>query len=88
MDMRRTFFRSILLAAIISGPLAVAGVFMQWASFDPRDFLRDVSPAMWSARAFIAYFDLSMMLSVVPCVLWTMRFTERLRVQLATAEPE
>ena len=32
MDMRRTFFRSILLAAMISGPLAVAGVFVQWAS--------------------------------------------------------
>ena len=88
MDMRRIFFRSILLAAMISGPLAVAGVFVQWASLDPRDFLRDVSPAMWSARAFLAYFDLSMMVSVVPCVVWTMRFTERLRVQLAIAEPE
>lgn len=88
MDTRRTFFQSILLAAMISGPLAVAGVFAQWASLDARDFLREVSPAMWSARAFLAYFDLSMMVSVVPCWMWAMRFTERLRVQLAIAEPE
>ena len=87
--MRQIFFSSILLAAVCSGPLAAAAVLLHWTSAGPGTLLSDgLSPALWSARKFLAYFDLSMLVTFVPCAAWISRVSERLQMRLLIADPD
>lgn len=73
MNLRKLFFVSLLIAAILSAPVAAAAVVFQAARLDPVSWPNSVSPAMWSARSFLMYFDLLVPIALVPCVAWMSR---------------
>jgi hypothetical protein len=70
MSVRKLFFISVLLAAILSGPFAAAAVVYEATHLDRVTLSDPISPAMWSARSFLRYFDLFVALGFVPCALW------------------
>jgi hypothetical protein len=72
--MRHTFFRSVVLAAMLSGPLAAGAVLVQWTSLKTGMLFTELSPALWSARTYLRCFDLLTLIGVVPCVVWMSRF--------------
>jgi hypothetical protein len=77
---RHTFFFSILLAAIVSTPLAAGVVALSWAGVDHARLLAESgSPALWSARTFLAYFDLFALAAWVPCAFCISLVTSRLK---------
>ena len=73
--MRKLLFVSVLLAALLSAPLAAAAVVFQAAQLDPEVWSSPVSPAMWSARSFLMYFDLLVPVALVPCAMWMSRLS-------------
>ena len=75
--MRKLLFVSVLVAAILSAPLAAAAVVFQAAQFNPEAWSSPVSPAMWSARSFLMYFDLFVSIALIPCAVWMSRLRKR-----------
>jgi hypothetical protein len=76
----QTFFFSILLAAIISTPLAAGVVAFRWVGIDHARLLAEAgNPALWSARTFLAYFDLFALAAWVPCACCISFVNARLR---------
>jgi hypothetical protein len=77
--MRRTVFASILLAGVVSMPLALAVVAVQWNGADPRmmSAYRGTA-ALWSARAYIAAFDVCVLTTWLPCALILLRLNMRI----------
>jgi hypothetical protein len=57
--MRPTLALTILLGGVIAAPLAAAAVLVEWSRTGGA---LGVSPAMWSARVFMAYYDASVTL--------------------------
>jgi hypothetical protein len=79
--MRKIFFFSVLLAATISTPLAFGVVAMQWARMDLGGAAAfPLSAAVWSARTFIASFDMLVLITWLPCAIWISRSIARLRI--------
>ena len=75
--MRKLLFVSVLVAAVLSAPLAAAAVVFQAAQLDSGAWSSPVSPAMWSARSFLMYFDLFVPIALVPCAVWMSRLRKR-----------
>lgn len=74
MTARQAFFFSLLLAVIVSAPLAVVAVAAAWVvEPDPVRLASATSPAVWSARTFIASFDVLVVLTWLPCVIGVKR---------------
>ena len=73
MRVHKLFFVSLMIAAILSAPAAAAAVAFQAARLDPTAWSEPVSPAMWSARSFLMYFDLFVPIALVPCAVWMWR---------------
>ena len=71
--MRKVLFVSVLVAAVLSAPLAAAAVVFQAAQLDSQAWSSPVGPAMWSARSFLMYFDLFVPIALVPCAVWVSR---------------
>jgi hypothetical protein len=71
--MRKLLFVSVLLAAVLSAPLAAAAVVFQAAQLNAEAWSSPVGPAMWSARSFLMYFDLFVPIALVPCAVWMSR---------------
>ena len=72
----RTFFYSAGLAIVLSGPLAAVLVLWRWTAMD-HPLTPSLSPAMWSARAFLRDFDALVLLTWVPCAVLTSRMIAR-----------
>lgn len=61
---RRTFRLSILMAILVSAPLAAGVVAVRWAAAEPRALLDAAfTPATWSARAYMAAFDILLLVT-------------------------
>ena len=73
MRLRKLFFVSLMIAAILSAPVAAAAVVFQASRLDPVAWSDSLSPAMWSARSFLMYFDLLVPVALVPCAVWMSR---------------
>jgi hypothetical protein len=73
MSHRKLFFVSLMIAAILSAPVAAAAVVFQASRLDPVTWSDSLSPAMWSARSFLMYFDLLVPVALVPCAVWMSR---------------
>lgn len=54
-------------AALLAGPLAAAAVFLEWWRMLPEARPAEMSGALWAARAFLARFDLAVVVLIVPC---------------------
>lgn len=57
---------AIMLATVVAAPVAAMGVLVEWVRLGP--YVDTVSPAMWSARTFMPYFDASASLLFLPSV--------------------
>lgn len=62
--MRAGFALSVLLAAAIAGVGAGVAVVLEWSNMASAP--TDTSPALWAARAYLAYFDLGAIAAFVP----------------------
>lgn len=74
---------AIILAAVMSAPLAAGAVFIEWAHLSGRLVSSDASVATWAARSFMAYFDLGVLCLFIPSLLlcgWA-------RIRLSEIEP-
>jgi hypothetical protein len=74
----RRFHAAILLTAVVSALLAGAGVALKSAGVDVTLF-QTTSPALWSARTFLTYFDVLAFLCFVPCWLVVVRFERKVQ---------
>ncbi len=57
---------SVLLTAMIAGVGAGIAVLLEWSNMVSAP--TDTSPALWAARAYLAYFDLGAIAAFVPCL--------------------
>jgi len=69
MRIRKLFFVSLLLAAMLSAPFAAAAVLFEATRLDRIPLSDPMSPAMCSARSFLMYFDLLVPVVLVPCAI-------------------
>lgn len=76
--MRRNLFHAALLAAFVSAPLAVAIVIADWVWME-HEVAQSMSAALWSGRAFTAWFDVLMLVTWLPCASWVSRRLARVR---------
>lgn len=67
---------SLLLAAMLGGVGAPVAVFLEWSRMEAAP--EAVSPALWAARAYLAYFDLCAAIAFVPCLMFCRRIHARL----------
>jgi hypothetical protein len=81
--MRRAITIPTMLAALVAAPLAVIAVLVRWAMIANQWHADDMTPAMWSARTFLAYFDVGIVLLFIPslavCVLVRKRLETAIR---------
>jgi len=64
--MRRAITIPTTLAALVAAPLAAIAVFVRWSMIASKWHADDMTPAMWSARTFLAYFDIGIVLLFIP----------------------
>jgi len=64
--MRRAITIPTTLAALVAAPLAAIAVFVRWSMIASQWHADDMTPAMWSARTFLAYFDIGIVLLFIP----------------------
>jgi hypothetical protein len=73
-------YLAIVLASLLAAPVAGIAVFVRWTQLGDGHLFRDLSPALWSARTFLGYFDTYAIASFIPCLIVTSLVGTRLRL--------
>jgi hypothetical protein len=79
--MRISFALSVLLTALVAGLGAGVAVLVAWSR--TTSVPDATSPALWAARTYMAYFDLSAIIAFLPC----QTVCSWIRTRLAPAPP-
>ena len=81
--MRSTITIPTLLAALVAAPLAAIAVFIRWSAIADHWPADGITPAMWSARTFLAYFDIGVAVLFLPSLAVCLRIRKRLEAALS-----
>jgi hypothetical protein len=81
--MRSAITIPTMLAALVAAPLATIAVFVRWSMIASQWHTEDMTPAMWSARTFLAYFDIGIVLLFIPSLAVCVLVRKRLEATIA-----